>query len=266
MEVRRCREAPRPRGLGPATKDAPCSLQGSFERFRLKRLQEKIRVKELKSKADSKRRSAQFKAHLRQKFVDAARSYLGVPYGKRFHEEKDCECEGCVDAGRPLRDSDQFLDCCALVRRCVHDLREDFGFELGGGNQAYQFDTLPTRVASVDELEPGDLIFFSGEYFNPKCKRQIHDMTHVEIFVGGDTGKAVIGSREKQKWIKEYDSYEFVSKSWKLKELFFVKIDTWLNGECRSHCKDNAWTKYAKDGGKDSNRSIFYAADGSIQE
>ena len=72
-----------------------------------------------------------------------------------------------------------------------------------------------------------------------KCRKQKHDMVHVEIFVGGETGKAVIGSREKQKWIKEYDTYEFESKSWKLTETFFVKIDTWLNGELKSHCKEH---------------------------
>ena len=58
------------------------------------------------------------------------------------------------------------------------------------------------------------------------------------------TGKAVIGSREKQKWIKEYDTYEFDSKSWKLTETFFVKIDTWLNGELKSHCKEHPWHKF----------------------
>ena len=66
-----------------------------------------------------------------------------------------------------------------------------------------------------------------------KCRKQKHDMVHVEIFVGGETGKAVIGSREKQKWIKEYDTYEFESKSWKLTETFFVKIDLFNNTRIR---------------------------------
>lgn len=30
--------------------------------------------------------------------------------------------------------------------------------------QAYQFDTLPIRVESINSLVPGDLIFYSGEY------------------------------------------------------------------------------------------------------
>ena len=81
-------------------------------------------------------------------------------------------------------------------------------------------------------------------------------MVHVEIFVGGETGKAVIGSREKQKWIKEYDTYEFVSKSWKLKERFFVKIDTWLNGELKSHCKEHTWDKFLNR--KAEKNSVFF--------
>ena len=32
-----------------------------------------------------------------------------------------------------------FLDCCALVRQVVHDLREDFGFTLGRWNQVHFF-------------------------------------------------------------------------------------------------------------------------------
>jgi hypothetical protein len=31
----------------------------------------------------------------------------------------------------------------------------------------------------------------------------------------------------------EYDSYEFVSKSWRCKEVFFCKLDTWLDGVLR---------------------------------
>ena len=89
-----------------------------------------------------------------------------------------------------------------------------------------------------------------------KCRKQKHDMVHVEIFVGGETGKAVIGSREKQKWIKEYDTYEFESKSWKLTETFFVKNDTWLNGELKSHCKEHPWHKFL--GEKHAKNSLFF--------
>jgi len=94
----------------------------------------------------------------------------------------------------------------------------------------WHYDTLPLRVASEAELEPGDLIFWSGEYFNPKSRKQVFDMVHVEVFVGGPTGKGTIGSRQQYKWVMEYDSYEFTSKSWHCKEIFFCKLDTWLDG------------------------------------
>lgn len=128
---------------------------------------------------------------LRRKFVERALAYIGVPYAKRYH-----------GPGSPQCNSPLFLDCCALVRRVVSDLQEDFGFTLGRWNQAYQvrrcwlpcgmpeadqtltlaafaqFDTLP-RVLQLEELQPGDLVFYSGSYYNPRAKRQHHDMVHV---------------------------------------------------------------------------------------
>ena len=38
----------------------------------------------------------------------------------------------------PEYDSPLFLDCCALVRRVLFDLKDDFGFKIGAWNQAYQ--------------------------------------------------------------------------------------------------------------------------------
>ena len=32
--------------------------------------------------------------------------------------------------------------------------------------------------------------------------------------------------------VKEYDSYKFESKNWRLLEHYFCKIDTWLEGIC----------------------------------
>lgn len=58
---------------------------------------------------------------------------------------------------------------------------------------AAQFDTLPTRVSSAAELEPGDLVFYSGIPFDSTAKRHKFDMMHVEIFVGGNSGEATIG-------------------------------------------------------------------------
>lgn len=185
----------------------------------------------------------------------------------------------------------KFIDCCALVRVVVRRMREQLGIRLGPMNQAYQFDTLPVRVGSMAELEPGDLIFYSGTYVNPDTKQHPFDLTHVEIFTGlGSTGEGTIGeavgdcrcvaaaaaatesvwpaaavaaahacapahsrvyscdtpllqpssptthhrpgSRERCKWVKEYDSYEFTSKRWSLISHFFCKLDPWLEGVC----------------------------------
>jgi hypothetical protein len=60
-----------------------------------------------------------------------------------------------------------YLDCCGLVRKALRDLREDFGFDVGRWNQAYQYDTLPDEIEEKD-MKPGDLVFISGTYFNPK--------------------------------------------------------------------------------------------------
>ena len=33
-----------------------------------------------------------------------------------------------------------------------------------------KFDTLPINVEKIEDMKPGDLVFISGTYFNPKCK------------------------------------------------------------------------------------------------
>ena len=43
-------------------------------------------------------------------------------------------------------------------------------------------------------MKPGDLIFYSAQYYNPKTIIK-HDMVHIEVFLGGKTGEKSIGSR-----------------------------------------------------------------------
>ena len=114
-------------------------------------------------------------------FCETCKSYVGVAYGQRYHAPENCECEGCVEAGRKLYDSELFLDCCALVRRAVSDLQALFGFKLGPGNQVYQLDTLPIRKETVADLEPGDLIFYFGRYYSETAKPQLDNVVHVEV-------------------------------------------------------------------------------------
>ena len=44
-------------------------------------------------------------------------------------------------------------------------------------------------------MKPGDLVFYTGIYYNEKLKPHRHNMVHVEIFTGGETGEQTIGAR-----------------------------------------------------------------------
>ena len=50
------------------------------------------------------------------------------------------------------------------------DLKEEFGFTIGPWNQAYMYDTLPIKLDNPGDMKPGDLVFVSAIYNNPKCK------------------------------------------------------------------------------------------------
>ncbi|KAG2443593.1 hypothetical protein HXX76_001944 [Chlamydomonas incerta] len=189
------------------------------------------------------------RARLRAQFLELARSFIGVPYGKRYHEPGNCACEGCSSSGRQLYHEPLFLDCCGLVRKAARALQRQLGFRLGPGNQAYQFDTLPVRMACVAELRPGDLIFYSGTPYSPDARRYAFDMTHVEIFVGGTTGEATLGSRERYKWVMEYDSYRFTSQRWALSAHHFCSIDPWLDGVCAPQHPE-LWSTAGRRGGQ----------------
>ena len=97
--------------------------------------------------------------------MEHAKKYFGIPYAKKYFPE-----------GTPEHSSPLFLDCCGLVRRVMRDLEKEFGFRIGGGNQAYMFDTLPKTIHDIKSVKPGDLVFISGIYYNPKSKVQYIDM------------------------------------------------------------------------------------------
>ena len=59
----------------------------------------------------------------------------------------------------------------------MDDLQEDFGFRIGRWNQAYMLDLLPNEVA-LEDMKPGDLVFYTGTYYSPKAKKQKHDCVH----------------------------------------------------------------------------------------
>ena len=203
------------------------TLQAAFSKFRERRMQE-IKLARF-NRGEGLDRSQEYKDNLRNAFIKSAQSYIGVPYSKRYKEE------GAEDA--PL-----YLDCCALVRRAVQDNQEAFGFLIGRWNQSYQLDTLPIAVESIADLRPGDLIFYEGIYTSPRSKPQKHNMVHVEIFLGGES---TLGARLKRGVISIFPSYKFESASWTLVKVHFRSIDTWLNGQCVSHCTEHPWLEEA---------------------
>jgi hypothetical protein len=72
-------------------------------------------------------------------------------------------------------------------------------------------------------------------------KLQKHDMVHVEIFLGGETGTETIGSRYQKGFIQIFPSYQFDSKLWTLKQYHFCSLEPWLDGLCQSSCPEHAW-------------------------
>lgn len=200
------------------------SLQDHFDRFRKAKKQDIKYRNYVSEQALKNRKDPGHKERLRQKFVETAKKYFGVPYGAKYWKE------GEKHYNAPL-----YLDCCALVRQVVYDLREDFGFQLDRWNQAYQFDTLPIDL-KFEEMRPGDLVFYSGIYYNEKMRKQKHNMVHVEIFTGGETGEQSIGARWQKGVVQYFDSFKFTSTSYHSIVFHYKSLDTWLEGICKSHC------------------------------
>lgn len=123
----------------------------------------------------------------------------------------------------------------------MRDLQDDLGFTLGQWNQAYQFDMLPGEI-TLDQMKPGDLVFLKGIYFpEKKLRPQKHDLVHVEIFVGGETGKATIAARWGKGTVRMFDSFEFKSQNYHSIQYIFKSIDPWLDGVCESSCEEHDW-------------------------
>ena len=203
------------------------SLQDSFAKFRHQKIKERQLLQRCKQQVADGQRSMEYKSQLREKFINQAMKYLGVPYAERF-KAPDAEVA-------PL-----YLDCCGLIRQAVKDLQEEFGFVIGKWNQCYQMDTLPA-VLDFSALKPGDLIFYEGVYNSNRSKPQKHNNVHVEIFLGGETGEGTLGSRYHKGCVSLFPSYKFKSTTWDLVQYHYRSIDPWLHGECVSHCPEHQW-------------------------
>ncbi|GFO22073.1 hypothetical protein PoB_004857800 [Plakobranchus ocellatus] len=165
-----------------------------------------------------------------------------------------------VLSAAPEYNSPIFLDCCGLVRQVVRDLQDDLGFRLGPWNQAYMFDTLPVTLTKR-QMRPGDLVFMTGDYTNPKKRKQRHNMLHVEIWLG--EGDKTIGSRWNNGKVSTFDSYKFDPKSFHNEQYIFKSIDTWLMGICHSYCPKHPWRQRKFN---PSAKSIFNADDAMQDE
>ena len=109
-------------------------------------------------------------------------------------------------------------------------------------SQEYLHDTLP-RAIPANELQPGDLVFWTGEYDDPSRKPHRHNLVHVEVYVGGRSGEATVGSRYEgeevsEPGVAEFDSYRtFGGHGAHGHALTFKSIDTWLDGASTERSK-----------------------------
>ena len=199
------------------------SLQSNFKNFRsyINSMRKKAKPKKEIDRSDPERMQ-----QLRQKFIETAKSLIGIPYGKKYLIK------------HPEYKGNLFLDCCGLIRYVVKLLEKDFGFCLDRWNQSYQYDILPDEIP-FEQMKPGDLIFYSSPKEKFKKKPRIHNMTHVEIFLGD--GEKSLGSRNKTSTVKIFDSYKFKSEKYKHIEYHFKSIDTWLKGIHKSFCNEHKW-------------------------
>ena len=175
------------------------------------------------------RKNKVIREKLRMKFLEAVKKYFGVPYKQNWYTPKDTEYY------YPM-----YVDCCGLTRRACIDLEAELGFEIGWWNQGYQVDTLPI-VLQEDQMRPGDLIFYSAKLYNKEAKVHAHEMVHVEVFVGGETGKQSIGARRKGGVVQLFDTFRFESNRFYNTVYHFRSLETWLDGVCKSWCPDHEW-------------------------
>ncbi|XP_064642143.1 uncharacterized protein LOC135496646 isoform X2 [Lineus longissimus] len=231
------------------SKSSKDNLQQAFQKYRKSKQsewKEQMKLREIQMK---KRTNPECMEELRKKFLERAKKYFGVPY-KRKYWPKDA----------PEYKSPIFLDCCGLVRRIMWDLKFDFGFKIGPWNQAYMYDTLPITVRKEEDMKPGDLVFISAIYNNPKAKKQRHNMVHVEIWLGD--GPKTIGARWQKGKVQVFDHYKFNATSYHSPKYTLKSIDTWLMGICQSYCDVHPWHRKGKMYAP-STRSVFAKRDDS---
>lgn len=255
------------KGVAISIDDGGADLQARFEMFRKNRIRARQAQRDRGEKTQVSKQSSAAKARLRASFVERALSYIGAPYHRRYFPD--------------LPEDTLFLDCCGLVRRVLRDLAPDFGFLVGGWNQAYQLDTLPT-ARSRDELVPGDLVFWSGDFLNPRHKAYKFNCVHVEIYLGsraecqeklgldvpqleGVPGtNATLGSRTAGR-VQVHETFENKpSTLYTVTDVFFRSIDEWLGGVCEP--RQYAWGNILPHAGTTKRATSIFADEGAESE
>ena len=89
-------------------------------------------------------------------------------------------------------------------------------------------------------MRPGDLVFVTGDYFDTTKKAQIHNVVHVEIWLGD--GERTLGARKQTGVVEIHESFKFVSKTYGNMQYHFRSIDTWLQGICQRFERAGAQT------------------------
>lgn len=70
----------------------------------------------------------------------------------------------------------------------------------------------------------------------------MHDLVHVEIYLGGEK---TIAAREPLGVVSIFDTYKFESSNYYNIIYRFKSIDTWLKGIHKSFCKEHLWHEEA---------------------
>lgn len=63
-----------------------------------------------------------------------------------------------------------------------------------------------------------------------KWKYQPHNMVHVEIFLGGQSGEETVAARDRFGVVEINETYKFTSENYYDIKYHFRSIDTWLRG------------------------------------
>ncbi len=67
-------------------------------------------------------------------------------------------------------------------------------------------------------------------------------MVHVDIYLGGETGKSTIGARDSDGVVSIFDTYEFESSNYYDIKYHFRSLDTWIQGIRKSYWSEHEWS------------------------